>query len=109
MKNYKRKYLVRLNAYNITVNEPVMYAGRKCLHCYDPLFENNTEAHQACNKRFYGQLKTSELHYNLENHQDLAAQVIQSRMAVTGVQAKVFLSLFRKEDKNLTKKLTIVG
>jgi serine/threonine-protein kinase HipA len=30
-------------------------------------------------------------------------------MAVTGVQAKVSLSLFRKEEKNLTKKLTIVG
>ena len=30
-------------------------------------------------------------------------------MAVTGVQAKISLSLFRKEDKNLTKKLTIVG
>lgn len=30
-------------------------------------------------------------------------------MAVTGVQAKVSLSLHRKEDKNTTKKLTIVG
>ena len=30
-------------------------------------------------------------------------------MVVTGVQAKVSLSLFRKQDKNLTKKLTIVG
>ncbi|MBK8668691.1 MAG: HipA domain-containing protein [Saprospiraceae bacterium] len=30
-------------------------------------------------------------------------------MAVPGVQAKISLSLHRKEDKNLAKKLTIVG
>lgn len=91
------------------LQEPDAFVGRRCLHCYEPLRESGTNVHQACNKRFYGQLKTPQLHYNLENLQELAAKVIQSQMAVTGVQAKVSLSLYRKEEKNLTKKLTIVG
>ena len=73
------------------------------------MHELDTDVHQACNKRFYGQLKTPLLGYNFVNLQELATQVIQSQMAVTGVQAKVSLSLYRKEEKNVTKKLTIVG
>jgi serine/threonine-protein kinase HipA len=109
MKNYKKKYLARLNQPSTEVNEPLAFYGKRCLHCYEPLLEPETEVHQACNKRFYGQLKTPQLNYNLNNLQELATKVIQSQMAVTGVQAKVSLSLYRKEEKNLTKKLTIVG
>ncbi len=109
MKNYKKKYLANLQNSTTEVNEPKAFYGKRCLHCYEVLQEPNTDVHQACNKRFYGQLKTPQLQYNLENLQDLATQVIQSQMAVTGVQAKVSLSLYRKQEKNLTKKLTIVG
>lgn len=91
------------------VQEPRTFYGRRCLYCYEPLFDSSSDFHEACNKRFFGQLKTPQLNYNLENLQELASKVIQSQMAVTGVQAKVSLSLFRKEEKNLTKKLTIVG
>lgn len=109
MKNYKKKYLARLQYSANEVNEPKTFYGRRCLYCYEPLFDSNSDFHEACNKRFFGQLKTPQLHYSLENLQELATKVIQSQMAVTGVQAKVSLSLYRKEEKNLTKKLTIVG
>jgi serine/threonine-protein kinase HipA len=109
MKNYKKKYLARLEQTTREVQEPETFYGKRCLYCYEPLFESNSDFHEACNKRFFGQLKTPQLNYNLENLQELASKVIQSQMAVTGVQAKVSLSLFRKEEKNLTKKLTIVG
>ncbi len=109
MKNYKKKYLTNLSLQVNEVNEPSTFFGRRCLHCYEPLFDSITEVHQACNKKFYGQLYTPQLNYRLENLQELATKIIQSQMAVTGVQAKVSLSLFRKENKNLTKKLTIVG
>lgn len=109
MKNYKKKYLERLKSDSNQVLESSVFFGNRCLHCYNPLNELDTEVHQACNKKFYGQLKTPQLNYNLNNLQELATQVIQSQMTVTGVQAKVSLSLFRKEDKNVTKKLTIVG
>lgn len=109
MKNYKKKYLARLEQKTREVQEPETFYGKRCLYCYEPLFDSNSDFHEACNKRFFGQLKTPQLNYNLENLQELASKVIQSQMAVTGVQAKVSLSLFRKEEKNLTKKLTIVG
>lgn len=108
MKNYKKKFLAR-NQNTERVEEAALFYGRPCLHCYEPLHEQDTYLHQACNKRFYGQLHTPQLKYKLSNLQDLATQVIQSQMAVTGVQAKVSLSLHRKEDKNRVKKLTIVG
>lgn len=108
MKNYKKKYLANLNQ-PMEVHEKSTFYGKRCLHCYQPLFESNSDFHEACNKRFFGQLKTPQLNYSLDNLQELASKVIQSQMAVTGVQAKVSLSLYRKEEKNLTKKLTIVG
>jgi serine/threonine-protein kinase HipA len=108
MKNYKKKYLANLNQ-PMEVHEKSTFYGKRCLHCYKPLFDSSSDFHEACNKRFFGQLKTPQLNYSLDNLQELASKVIQSQMAVTGVQAKVSLSLFRKEEKNLTKKLTIVG
>lgn len=108
MKNYKKKYLEKLNL-PLRVEESTTFYGYRCLYCYEELKNSETDFHEACNKRFFGQLKTPQLAYNLNNLQELATQVIQSQMAVTGVQAKISLSLYRKEEKNLTKKLTIVG
>ena len=108
MKNYKKKYLAdKKNSFS--VEEVKSFYGNRCLYCYEPLTGVDGNFHEACNKRFFGQLKTPVLNYNLENLQSLATQIIQSQQAVTGVQAKVSLSLYRKEDKNATKKLTIVG
>lgn len=108
MKNYKKKYLARKSVL-MEVQEKSTFYGKRCLYCYEPLFDLTSDFHEACNKRFFGQLKTPQLAYSLDNLQELATQVIQSQMTVTGVQAKVSLSLYRKQEKNLTKKLTIVG
>ncbi len=113
MKNFKKKYL----AAQMQVSDPrveesaakYLPHSKRCLHCYEPLADPATEVHTACNKRFYGQLQTPQLLYNKENLEQLATQIIQSQMAVTGVQAKVSLSLYRKQEQNLTRKLTIVG
>jgi serine/threonine-protein kinase HipA len=108
MKNYKKKYLADKNV-PLEVQEKSTFYGKRCLYCYEVLFDTFSDFHEACNKRFFGQLKTPQLAYSLNNLQELATQVIQSQMTVTGVQAKVSLSLYRKQEKNLTKKLTIVG
>ena len=111
MKNYKKTY----HNYSATelvsmVHEP---SSKKpvynCLYCYKPLVEPNTDFHQACNKRFFGQLYTPTLNYKFDDLELLAKKVVQSQMAVTGVQPKLSLSLHRKTDKNPVKKLTIVG
>lgn len=109
MKNFKKKYLEDLARANNFVNEPTTLYGNKCLHCYELLTKGETYFHQACNKKFFGQLYTPTLAYNYDNLQELASKIIQSQMAVTGVQAKVSLSLHKKEAENRAKKLTIVG
>jgi serine/threonine-protein kinase HipA len=109
MKNYKKKYLDRLKIFSSEVHEPLLAFGKRCMHCYGILKEADTDVHQACNKRFYGQLKTPQLGYSLQNLEELASKVILSQMTVTGVQAKISLSFHRKDEKNLAKKLTIVG
>lgn len=108
MKNYKKKYLASKEQPG-SVKEAVSFYGRRCLYCYEPLAGVSGDFHEACNKRFFGQLNTPVLSYNLEDLQVLATQIIQSQQAVTGVQAKVSLSLYRKADKNAVKKLTVVG
>ena len=108
MKNYKKKYLANQN-FPMEVHEGSTFNGKRCLYCYESLSSGYSDFHEACNKRFFGQLKTPQLAYSLDNLQELATEVIQSQMAVTGVQAKVSLSLHRKKEKNITKKLTIVG
>lgn len=109
MKNYKKKFLARNRELSNMVHESSVPYGRNCLYCYGLLSDSYSDFHEACNKKFFGQLKTPQLAYDLKDLQKLATQIIQSQMAVTGVQAKVSLSLHRKEEKNLAKKLTIVG
>lgn len=111
MKNYKKKYLKRPPKPNNLVAEPqARYEyGLRCLHCYEPMPPNDSGYHTACVKKFFGQLYAPTLAYKKGDLRELAAQIVQSQMAVTGVQPKISLSLFRKSDNNPVKKLTIVG
>ncbi len=110
MKNYKKTYFdYTTKDFVSIVQEP---GGKKlgnCLYCYKPLTESGVDFHTACNKRFFGQLYTPTLDYSFDDLEALASKVVNSHMAVTGVQPKLSLSLHRKQDKNRVKKLTIVG
>jgi serine/threonine-protein kinase HipA len=81
----------------------------KCLYCYGELNNFYANFHEACNKKFFGQLETPLLDYKKEQLSSLADKIVHSQMAVTGVQAKISLSINRKEELNKVKKLTIVG
>ncbi len=110
MKNYKKTYY----QYNTTelltlAQEPGVNPVGTCLLCYKELTKLNTDFHEACNKKFFGQLYTPKLDYNFSDLNALANKVVNSQMAVTGVQPKLSLSLHRKRDKNPVKKLTVVG
>lgn len=112
MKNYKKKYqhLKHETETNWLVEEDVACLEKhRCLYCYEELNDTNSNFHQACNKKFFGQLETPLLSYNKADLEKLASQIIQTKSVVTGVQAKVSLSLHRKEENNTVKKLTIVG
>lgn len=113
MKNFKKKYLEEKAKNNLIkeVNEQVgsYNSFNKCLYCYEELENKKSDFHETCNKKIFGQSETPLLSYSKEQLGKLAEKIIHSQMAVTGVQAKVSLSLNRKEELNQVKKLTIVG
>ncbi len=110
MKNYRKKNKVyKTNHQATTVNESSFDGSHQCLYCYEKLEGTSADFHESCNKKFFGQLETPLLEYKLEELGKLADKIIHSQMAVTGVQAKVSLSIHRNETLNKVKKLTIVG
>ncbi len=111
MKNFKKNYLRDKQLYENVVEESGVEYGlvNKCLYCYEPVVGKKSEFHEACNKKIFGQLETPLLAYNKDQLSKLAEKIIHSQKAVTGVQAKVSLSINRKAELNEVKKLTIVG
>ena len=108
MKNFKKKYEEH-RAKHMHLAEPSAAYGFRCLHCYELMPSDSGNYHTACVKKFFGQLYAPTLSYKRDELRSLAVKILQSQMAVTGVQPKISLSLFRKADRNMAKKLTIVG
>ena len=81
----------------------------RCLYCYRPLSEKEVDFHASCSKKFFGSSTSPELPYDESQMKDLALQVIQSQMTVTGVQPKLSLNLAGGENKKKPKRFTIVG
>jgi serine/threonine-protein kinase HipA len=110
MKNYRKKNReYEIDDAPLLLHEPGFEKLNKCLYCYEPLANMFANFHEACNKKFFGQLETPSIDYRKEQLSGLADKIIHSQMAVTGVQAKVSLSIHRKDELNKVKKLTIVG
>lgn len=82
---------------------------RRCLYCYLPLEENETDFHASCSKKFFGLTTPPQLPYNEDQMKELAKQVVQSQIAVTGVQAKLSLDLEPFNTQKDKKRFTIVG
>ena len=81
----------------------------RCLYCYQPLSEKEVDFHASCSKKIFGSATAPELPYDESQMKDLALQVIQSQMTVTGVQPKLSLNLTDGETKKESKRFTIVG
>ncbi len=81
----------------------------KCLFCYEPLNENETDFHAVCSKKIFDQPKAPDLPYSEANLETLATEVIKSQTSVTGVQAKLSLHITGNNQKGTTGRFTIVG
>jgi len=81
----------------------------RCLYCYQPLTDNEIDFHTSCSKKIFAQSIPPELPYSEMQMEELALQVIHSRIAVTGVQPKISLELAIPQNKNELKRFTIVG
>ena len=80
----------------------------KCLYCYEPI-EGSTDFHESCAKKFFGSTSAPDLSYSLEDMADLATQVLERSVAVTGVQPKLSMSLIKNKAENHDYRLTVVG
>jgi len=75
-----------------------------CLFCYKPVDEG--EYHSNCSKKFFGTTTVPILELDKEKLDKLAQITVNERLALTGVQPKISLSL--KGDKG-NRRLTLVG
>ena len=82
---------------------------KRCLYCYQPLEENEVDFHPGCSRKIFGHPIPPILPYTEEQMGELALKVVQSQIAVPGVQAKLSLHLQSPEGSRSPKKFTIVG
>ncbi len=75
-----------------------------CLFCYQPV--ETGEYHPACSKKFFGTTQVPALELDREKLNQLAHITVNERLALTGVQPKISLSLNGEKGK---KRLTLVG
>jgi serine/threonine-protein kinase HipA len=82
---------------------------KRCLYCYQPLTGNETDFHPTCSRKIFDQPSPPELPYTEAQMADLALKVIQTKVTVTGVQAKLSLHLESPEGRRIPKRFTIGG
>jgi serine/threonine-protein kinase HipA len=82
---------------------------KRCLFCYQPLEETEVDFHAKCSRKIFGQPEPPVLPYTEEQMGELALKIVQSQIAVPGVQAKVSLQLQSPDETRGPKKFTIVG
>lgn len=80
----------------------------KCLYCYQPLKEGQTDYHPACTRKLFGVKEAPRLPYVRSDIGDLAKKVIRSQTTLTGVQAKLSLDINRG-GRDEPSRFTIVG
>ena len=79
----------------------------KCLACYQELEDSKSEYHTKCSQRIFNSKTPPQLDYTLNEINELARKLVQSRVAIPGVQPK--LSLTHERGNGLEKRLTIIG
>lgn len=81
--------------------------NNKCLFCYKPLVDNDSDFHSQCSRKFFGSKFPKEVPFSLSEIEKQAILTLQGRIAVTGVQPKISLDTNGKNENN--NRFTIVG
>ena len=80
----------------------------RCLICYKATGKDSAiDFHEKCSQKIFKTAKPPRLDYSLKEINDLATELVKRRVAVTGVQPKLSLSLESRPQAE--KRLTIVG
>ena len=81
----------------------------RCLYCYGELAEDEFEFHSKCSRKIFGKPVPPLLDYSNDQMLELAENIINNQIAVTGVQPKLSLGLSKLSKKGKPQKLTIMG
>lgn len=81
----------------------------KCLYCYQPLKEDENDFHARCSKKIFDQPTSPVLAYSEADLEPLAIRIIQTQLAITGVQAKISLHITGNKSEEKQRRFTIVG
>jgi len=81
----------------------------RCLYCYQQLEESETDFHPVCSKKIFGQPIPPSLPYSEAQMEELANEVIRSKITITGVQSKLSLDFVKGENRQEPRRFTIVG
>ena len=79
----------------------------RCLYCYQPLEQNETDFHSRFSKKIFGTATPPLLPYSKADIESLALEVVRSQVTITGVQPKLSVDL--EKEKGGEKRFTIVG
>lgn len=82
---------------------------KRCLFCYEELDEADFDMHPRCSRTLFGQPNVPDLDYTDADIEELAHDVVQTKVSLTGVQAKLSLHLSAEKKSSTAKRLTIVG
>lgn len=83
--------------------------SKKCLYCYQEL-NSEQDFHSHCSQRFFGTTNPPILDYTLQEMEELAKQVIETSVAVPGVQPKLSMGLIKDILNDGSRgRLTVIG
>ncbi|HRP89676.1 MAG TPA: HipA domain-containing protein [Edaphocola sp.] len=83
--------------------------NKKCLYCYQEL-KSEQDFHPHCSQKFFGTSHPPILDYTLQEMEELAKQVIETSVAVPGVQPKLSMGLIKDVLNDGSKgRLTVIG
>ncbi|SRR5690554_5661524 len=78
-----------------------------CLYCYKTL-EGNKDFHPECSSEFFGISIPPKIDYSIDQMDELAKKTVERSVSVPGVQAKLSMSLIKKNKENSNSRLTVV-
>lgn len=83
--------------------------NKKCLYCYQEL-KSEHDFHPHCSQEFFGTASAPILDYTLQEMEVLAKQVIETSVAVPGVQPKLSMGLIKDIlNEGSRGRLTVIG
>ncbi|WP_396170184.1 HipA domain-containing protein [Flavobacterium sp.] len=85
--------------------------SKNCLYCYKPLEDNSVgDFHEQCSLEFFGTKQQPAFEHSLQQMAELAKNLVERSVAVTGVQPKLSLSIVNGALQDGNKgRLTVVG